>query len=160
MDTYMGLLERTVKKFADQAFRTILVAYRDMSMEEFEELKGANNDFAEDEDRLVLEENLTALAIFGLQDPLRPTITSSIDICRKAGISVIMCTGDNIDTAIAISKNAGIVTSEEVEENRYSCMTGKDFREMVQGLKQVPDPENINKQIDSVGNLKKFKEVI
>jgi magnesium-transporting ATPase (P-type) len=46
-----------------------------------------------------------------------------------------MCTGDNIDTAIAISKNAGIVTSEEVERNEYSCMSGKDFREAVGGLK-------------------------
>ena len=35
-----------------------------------------------------------------------------------------MCTGDNIDTAIAISKNAGIVTERECE-NELACMTGK-----------------------------------
>ena len=45
-----------------------------------------------------------------------------------------MCTGDNIDTAIAISKNAGIVTDFECK-NPYCCMTGKDFREAVGGLK-------------------------
>jgi P-type E1-E2 ATPase len=55
---------------------------------------------------------LTAIGIFGLQDPLRDTIVSSINKCKTAGIQVIMCTGDNIDTAIAISKNAGIVTEE------------------------------------------------
>jgi len=45
-----------------------------------------------------------------------------------------MCTGDNIDTAIAISKNAGILT-EDTKIGKYTCMTGKDFREIVEGLK-------------------------
>jgi len=44
-----------------------------------------------------------------------------------------MCTGDNIDTAIAISKNAGILDENE-EIHEYSCMTGKQFRETVEGL--------------------------
>jgi magnesium-transporting ATPase (P-type) len=33
--TYLGILEKTVKLFANKAFRTILIAYRDMSMDEF-----------------------------------------------------------------------------------------------------------------------------
>jgi magnesium-transporting ATPase (P-type) len=35
-DSHRGILERTVKKFADQAYRTILITYRDMSMAQFE----------------------------------------------------------------------------------------------------------------------------
>jgi hypothetical protein len=31
----MGILERTVKKFADKAYRTILMTYRDMSLAEY-----------------------------------------------------------------------------------------------------------------------------
>jgi magnesium-transporting ATPase (P-type) len=44
-----------------------------------------------------------------------------------------MCTGDNLDTAIAISKNAGIVTEEQAEgvNKEYTCTTGKDFRSKV-----------------------------
>jgi len=55
-----------------------------------------------------------------------------------------MCTGDNIDTATAISLNAGIITQEEIdrdeESKKYSCMTGKDFRDAVGGLVQMQDP--------------------
>lgn len=64
-----------------------------------------------------------------------------------------MCTGDNIDTAVAISKDAGIVTEQECNQKKYSCLTGKQFREMVGGLftdgngKEMP------------GNMKKFREV-
>lgn len=46
-----------------------------------------------------------------------------------------MCTGDNIDTAKAISKNAGIVTQDEIDNKPYSCMTGKQFRDKVEGIK-------------------------
>ena len=83
---------------------------------------------------------------------MRPTIVDSIEKCKTAGITVIMCTGDNIDTAIAISKNAGIV-SEENSKHRYSCMTGKDFREAVGGLKQTSDG------VDYVADMRKFREI-
>ena len=98
-------------------------------------MKADNNDFEKDEDRECMEQDLTAVGIFGLQDPLRDTIVSSINQCKTAGIQVVMCTGDNIDTAIAISKNAGIVTEEQCEASPYTCMTGKDFREAVGGLR-------------------------
>jgi len=130
-DTYRGLFERTVKKFANQAYRTLLITYKDMSMADYEALKASSNDFEKEGDRQVLEKDLTAVGIFGLQDPLRPSIKESILKCKTAGITVIMCTGDNIDTAIAISKNAGIVTEEQCAASEYSCMTGKDFRETV-----------------------------
>lgn len=156
MDTYTGIYSRTIKKFASQAYRTIMVCYRDMSMREFTRLKHRYNQFATDEDRANLEQELTAVGIFGLQDPLRDTIVESIQKCYTAGIQVIMCTGDNIDTAIAISKNAGIVEEEEITRNEYSCMTGKAFREAVGGLKTI---EHDGKETKIVGDMDKFREI-
>lgn len=104
-------------------------------MEEFEQLKEDNGGFVEDDQKDVLEEGLCALCIFGIQDPLRPGITDSIKTCREAGITVIMCTGDNIDTATAISINAGIITKEEAKASEYSCMIGEKFRDVVGGMK-------------------------
>lgn len=97
---------------------------------------------------------MTAIGIFGLQDPLRPTIVASIKQCKAAGIQVIMCTGDNIDTAIAISKNAGIVTQEELAASDYTAMTGKDFDAAVGGLKQVAKPGGkAGETLDVVRNM-------
>lgn len=157
--SYREQFDRTIKKFAHQAYRTLLITYRDMSMEEFNQLKSDNNDFAKESDRNCLEQNLIAIGIFGLQDPLRDGIFDSIKKCRAAGITTIMCTGDNIDTAIAISKNAGIVTEEECKKSEYSCMTGKDFRETVGGLVKVEDPNDPKKTINAVKNQRKFIEV-
>ena len=46
-----------------------------------------------------------------------------------------MVTGDNLDTATAIAKNAGILKNEEEAKKKYACMTGKEFREACGGLK-------------------------
>ena len=67
-----------------------------------------------------------------------------------------MCTGDNIDTAKAISKNAGILP-DDVEIEEYTCMTGKQFRETVGGLTKVKLDNGAEK--DAVKNMGKFREV-
>lgn len=111
-----------------------------MDEETFEGLKGEHGNFEKPVDREVLETELTAIGIFGIMDPLRDGIEESIRLCKHAGIRVIMCTGDNIDTAIAISKNAGIL--EPGEENiTNSCLIGQDFRKIVgKDLIKVEDP--------------------
>jgi len=71
-----------------------------------------------------------------------------------------MCTGDNLDTAIAISKEAGIVTDADLLHNEegYVCMLGKNFREVVGGIVSKVDPKTEAKT-DSVGNKKAFRDV-
>jgi Ca2+ transporting ATPase len=130
-----------------------------MSMKEFVSLKNLNNQFDKEADRAVLEDDFTCLALFGLMDPIRPSINEAIKVCKGAGIKVIMCTGDNIDTAKAISRLAGIVSEEEIDR-KYTCMTGKEFREAVQGLIKVPDETDSSRMVDSVGNIRKFKVVL
>ena len=66
------------------------------------------------------------ICIYGLQDPLRPGIREAIAKCHSAGITVRMCTGDNIDTAKAIAKDAGILSQnfDNEDVHQYTCMTG------------------------------------
>lgn len=133
-----------------------------MSRQEYETLKTQHNNFETPEDRRAgLENDLIAIGLFGIQDPLRDTIIDSVQKVKKAGISVIMCTGDNLDTATAISKNAGIITQEEIDANpEMSRMEGKTFRHIVGKIKKMPDPDDDSKEIESVSNQNKFNELI
>jgi len=70
-----------------------------------------------------------------------------------------MATGDNIDTAIAISREANIVTDEQLKESKFTAMTGADFRAYVGEIKEIDDPDKEGKKIDSVGNISRFREV-
>jgi len=133
-------------------------------MAEFEELKATHNNFAEDADRNeCLDEGLTALCLYGLQDPLRREISGAMEQVKAAGITTIMCTGDNITTAVAISKDAGIVDDKWINQNEdsvlYSCMTGKNFREKVGEIIKYTD-EKTGVTTISVGNVNEFQKVI
>ncbi|MFB1100635.1 heavy metal translocating P-type ATPase [Terribacillus sp. JSM ZJ617] len=60
---------------------------------------------------LVYIENEQGLAgVFALQDTIRPEAKAAIRSLSKLGISTIMLTGDNDQTAKAIAKEAGITT--------------------------------------------------
>lgn len=65
-DTNINILNKVVKHFAKQAYRTILITKKDMSMGDYESLKAANGDFEKEADREILEKDLEAIGIFGL----------------------------------------------------------------------------------------------
>lgn len=89
----------------------MLVSYADYSAEEWAALEAEFNGMENEEDRSnAVEKNLTVGCVFGLMDPLRPGIKEAVLQCRRSGINVRMCTGDNINTAIAISLDSNIVT--------------------------------------------------
>lgn len=92
-----------IEYFARKALRTILVAYKDMSLSQFEKIK---------DNMELVEKDFCALALFGLMDPLKPTVPESIHTVRRAHLNVIMCTGDNLETAKAIAIDAGIIPKQ------------------------------------------------
>ena len=122
------IIGRIVKGFAKKAYRSLLVSYCDYDEREWERLKGQANDFQSLADKEIVESGLTLIGIFALVDPLRDGIARSVDRCHKSGINVRMVTGDHIDTAIAISKQAHIITDADLadtENQQYVCMTGE-----------------------------------
>ncbi len=55
------------------------------------------------------ESRLTFLGLAGMLDPPRPEVSAAVSACRRAGIRIIMLTGDHPLTAEAIARRVGIV---------------------------------------------------
>ena len=60
-----------------------------------------------------LEQKLIFVGLLGMIDPIRPEVKDAVAECRTAGIRPIMITGDQLDTAVAIGKDLGIIESAD-----------------------------------------------
>ncbi len=55
---------------------------------------------------------LTLLGLVGFIDPLRPEAVEAIATCRKAGVRVVMVTGDHPATALGIARELGLARED------------------------------------------------
>eukprot|EP00929_Paragymnodinium_shiwhaense_P007944 TRINITY_DN111869_c0_g1_i1.p1 TRINITY_DN111869_c0_g1~~TRINITY_DN111869_c0_g1_i1.p1 ORF type:complete len:1036 (-),score=338.47 TRINITY_DN111869_c0_g1_i1:167-3274(-) len=81
-----------------------------------------------------VEQELTFLGLVGIIDPPRPECKQAIEECRIAGISVIMITGDNPDTAKAIAQQLGILSASSSGTSQKT-FTGKEFDDLSEARK-------------------------
>ena len=91
-----------VKIFSKNALRTLGFAYKKINYipKDIKELEKEEN-------------NLFFAGILGIIDPPRESVKKSVLLCKNAGIRPIMITGDSIDTATAIAKDVGIISSDD-----------------------------------------------
>ena len=72
--------------------------------------------------------DLTLISIIAIEDPLRSGIQEAVANCGKAGVRVIMCTGDSVLTARSIAQQCGIYTPGGI------VMEGSLFRTLSPGV--------------------------
>eukprot|EP00628_Pelagophyceae_sp_CCMP2097_P003318 CAMPEP_0184086110 /NCGR_PEP_ID=MMETSP0974-20121125/5046_1 /TAXON_ID=483370 /ORGANISM="non described non described, Strain CCMP2097" /LENGTH=1165 /DNA_ID=CAMNT_0026388793 /DNA_START=36 /DNA_END=3532 /DNA_ORIENTATION=+ len=73
-----------------------------------------------------IEAGMTLVGLVGLLDPPRPEVPGAMAACKRAGIRVIVITGDNQLTAEAICRTIGVLSSDAAEAKKHS-ITGRDF---------------------------------
>ncbi len=78
---------------------------------------------------LSIENDATFLGFAGIKNPPREHIGQAIKSCRRAGIKVIMVTGDNKETALAVGKEIGLISGQGIEAEAQ-CMDGREFDQL------------------------------
>ena len=108
--------------------------------------------------------NLDFKGLVGFIDPIREEVKDSIKDCRRAGIKVVMITGDHPLTALSIAKDLGIckdkdevATGQEVEEQK--AKGEKEFDEWVKSKKVFSRVTPIDK-LDIVESYKRQGEFV
>uniref|UniRef100_A0A674H5E4 Calcium-transporting ATPase n=1 Tax=Taeniopygia guttata TaxID=59729 RepID=A0A674H5E4_TAEGU len=126
------LLRRVVEPMAGGGLRTLALAFRDFPPRPEPPW--------EDEAAVVRE--LTCIAIVGIEDPVRPEVPEAIRKCQRAGITVRMVTGDNLDTARAIAAKCGILPAGSGE---WLCLEGTEFNRRIRNERGEVEQERLDK---------------
>ena len=83
----------------------------------------------------LLECKLKLCGLVGLADPPRESVKEDIKNCTKAGIRVVMITGDNGVTASSIAKQIGMPNSEEIiTGDQLNLMSDEELKEKIRDV--------------------------
>ena len=106
----------------------------------------SNKDLGEEN---VLPSDLTLVGIFGLRDEMRKESKTAVETARRAGIQVVMITGDAKDTAQAIAREVGILEKEQT-----LVLTSKELGEISDEelIKILPDMRVVARALPSDKN--------
>ncbi|XP_060751131.1 plasma membrane calcium-transporting ATPase 3b isoform X2 [Tachysurus vachellii] len=125
------MVKKVIEPMACEGLRTICIAYRD--------LPGKPEPEWDNEADIVTDH--TCIGVVGIEDPVRPEVPEAIRKCQRAGITVRMVTGDNINTARAIAAKCGIIQPGD----DFLCIDGKDFNRRIRNEKGEIEQERIDK---------------
>ncbi|XP_048123917.1 plasma membrane calcium-transporting ATPase 1a isoform X1 [Alosa alosa] len=126
------MVKKVIEPMASEGLRTICMAYRDFPAADGEP------DWDNETDILT---SLTCICVVGIEDPVRPEVPDAIRKCQRAGITVRMVTGDNINTARAIATKCGILQPGD----DFICLEGKEFNRRIRNEKGEIEQERIDK---------------
>ena len=120
-DACRGKILSDVERLAGEAFRTLAVAYLPLEVTAAPELDES------------LEENLVYAGMVGIIDPPRPEAAAAIAEAYRAGVRVVMISGDHPLTAARIARDLGLAEHEEVAVSGVELdeLDEQEFREVV-----------------------------
>ncbi|XP_072264323.1 probable cation-transporting ATPase 13A4 [Pyxicephalus adspersus] len=100
-DTVPNSFYKQLDIYTKQGFRVIGLAYRSLQKEGLPPTT--------DLEREVVESSLTFLGLLILENRLKPETSSVLKELSEANIRTVMVTGDNLQTAVTVGKNSGMI---------------------------------------------------
>lgn len=128
------VVKKVIEPMACNGLRTICIAYKDYvkGSAACNEIQMTKEPDWENESEIT--RGLTCLCIVGIEDPIRPEVPDAIRKCQRAGITVRMITGDNINTARSIATKCGILSSND----DHLVLEGQEFNRLIRSGPDEP----------------------
>jgi len=117
---YKKKVIRMNNKMAGKAMRVLAVAYKKIDVSDTLSPYQLIHCLERDD----IEKDLVFLGLVGMIDPPRKATKKAIRLCKRAGVRVVMITGDQKPTAVTIGKELGII------KNSSEVLTGPELEKM------------------------------
>ncbi|MCL2325095.1 MAG: calcium-translocating P-type ATPase, PMCA-type [Proteobacteria bacterium] len=82
----------------------------------------------------------TLVGVVGIRDEVRPEAITAIEEVHHAGVQVVMITGDRLETAVAIAKEAGLLTRETditMTSDTLAKLSDDELKEMLPNIRVI-----------------------
>mmetsp|Transcript_67702 Transcript_67702/g.198150 ORF Transcript_67702/g.198150 Transcript_67702/m.198150 type:complete len:1253 (+) Transcript_67702:110-3868(+) len=123
-------LRRRNDELSQRALRSILLAVRPLTQQEVESMQASTAD--ERLAALLRPSGLCFLSLWGISDPPRAMVPRSVEECHRAGIRVVMITGDQRPTALAVGRQVHILEGDvDAAEGGLDCTELHEGRPMM-----------------------------
>ncbi len=117
---FVNRLNKANLEMASNALRVLGFAYKQDGLDSYDDINKE-------------ESNMTFVGLVGIIDPPREEVKEAIRICHKAGVRVVMITGDHKVTATAIGQELGIIKdiSEAISGEEIDKLSHEEFLSVV-----------------------------
>ena len=118
------IIEAKIDELANRAIRVLALAISDDAIKD---------------DKLP-EGDWTLIGVLGIRDEVRPESVTAIAEVQKAGVQVVMITGDRKDTAIAIANEAGLIDCDDaymLTSDELANMTDDEIKEILPKIRVI-----------------------
>lgn len=116
-------VEKKINEYASRAMRVLAFGYSDSK-------------FTEDK----INDDVVIIGFVAIRDDVRPEAKQAIKEVQDAGIQVVMITGDRLETAVSIAKDAGLIkkdTDIALTSSQLSNMTDDELKAIVKDIRVI-----------------------
>ncbi|MGL5437991.1 MAG: calcium-translocating P-type ATPase, PMCA-type [Lachnospiraceae bacterium] len=117
------VLNRKIDELADKAMRVLAFGYSEKQLNHNE-----------------INDDLVLIGLVGIRDDVRLEAKEAIEQVQSAGIQVVMITGDRLETAIAIAKDAGLlkeVSDKALTSAELNEMTDEEVKKIIPDIRVI-----------------------
>ena len=116
-------LNKKIDELASKAMRVLAFGYSHKPMEENK-----------------IHDDLVIIGLVGIRDDVRPEAREAIHQVQEAGIQVVMITGDRLETAVAIAKDAGLLKSDKdraLSSAQLNEMSDEEVKKIIPDIRVI-----------------------
>ncbi|WP_338969294.1 cation-translocating P-type ATPase [Spiroplasma endosymbiont of Labia minor] len=155
------LIDNKIRKITPQIIKDLQAKADELSNQALRVLAFAyNTDYDDEPDKDDIEKNLIFIGAVAMIDPVRETAVEAVKEAHKAGIKVVMITGDHATTALAIAKDLDLAYTEYevISSDRLATMSDEDLRRIVDQITVYArvNPEHKVRIVDALQSQNKI----
>ena len=123
VDLNLDSLNKKINELASKSMRVLAFGYSDSKLTENK-----------------INKDVVLIGFVAIRDDVRPEAKEAISEVQKAGIQVVMITGDRIETAVAIAKDAGLINNEKdiaLTSAQLAQMSDDEVKEKIKDIRVI-----------------------